>query len=158
MSSSHRTAKAVIRAFNSLSDGEKELFVKDFLKAIPPTAEYIDKLYAAATPPEREAFLERIWQHLLSHMTTEGIQTAVEKSFGRQMDEILREVKEARDRRSDPETIRQNVEICDLRKEDKKKWSLGRLAKKYEMTRQSVARIIQNEEKWRKLLSNLPPG
>jgi hypothetical protein len=39
-------------------------------------------------------------------------------------------LKEQRDRKSDPETIRRNVEICNLRKQDHKKWSHGKLARK----------------------------
>ncbi len=59
-------------------------------------------------------------------------------------------------RTSAERTIRRNVEICDLRKLDAKKWTHGRLAKKYGMKKQSLARILKTEEKWRHLASQLP--
>jgi hypothetical protein len=65
------------------------------------------------------------------------------------------EVKKSRDRKSSPETIRRNVEICDKRRSDKKKWSYGRLAKDYKMTRQAIERIVTEEEKWRRLAAEL---
>jgi hypothetical protein len=45
--------------------------------------------------------------------------------------------------------------LSDLRKQDKKKWTLGKLAEKYEMTRQSIVLIIQEEEKSRRLAAQL---
>jgi hypothetical protein len=59
-------------------------------------------------------------------------------------------------RTSDPATIKRNVEICDLRKQDKKYWSHGQLGLKYGMNKRSVARILKDEEKWRQLASQLP--
>jgi hypothetical protein len=58
---------------------------------------------------------------------------------------------EARNRRSDPETIRRNVEICDLRKQDRKLWSLGRLAGKYGVTKRAISFVLEEEDKWRQL-------
>jgi AraC-like DNA-binding protein len=61
----------------------------------------------------------------------------------------------ARNRRSDPETVRRNVEICDRRKLDKKTWTLGTLSQHYGISRQYVARIIKEEERWRRLAKQL---
>ena len=67
---------------------------------------------------------------------------------------------EARDqrrkRKSAIDTIRQNVEICDLRRKDSKTWSMPRLGRKFDMTRQSVAKILKDEAKWRQLFAKLP--
>jgi hypothetical protein len=72
--------------------------------------------------------------------------------YNRDISELERaRLKESRDRKSDPETVRRNVEICNLRMQDPKKWSLGRLAKQYEMTKQSIKKIIEDENKWRRL-------
>jgi hypothetical protein len=72
--------------------------------------------------------------------------------YNREISELERaKLKEARDRKPDPETVRRNVEICNLRKQDPAKWSLGQLAKKYEMTKQSIKKIIEEESKWRRL-------
>ena len=60
-------------------------------------------------------------------------------------------VKQARDRKSDPEIVRRNVEICDLRKQDRQKWSLGMLGKKYDLTKQAIKKILEEEDKWRRL-------
>lgn len=58
-------------------------------------------------------------------------------------------------RRSDPQTIRRNVEICDLRKHDARKWTQGRLGKKYHVTTRAIRKILADEEKWRKLAAKL---
>jgi hypothetical protein len=60
-------------------------------------------------------------------------------------------LKDQRDRKPDPETIQRNVEICDLRKSDPKKWSQNRLARKFDVTRQYVQRVLKEEGEWRKL-------
>lgn len=58
-------------------------------------------------------------------------------------------LKEGRDRKPDPETIVRNVEICDLRKGDPKKWSHSRLAKKFGVTTRAIRKILADELKWR---------
>jgi hypothetical protein len=72
--------------------------------------------------------------------------------YNREISELERaKLKEQRDRKSDPEIARRNVEICDLRKRDPKKWTLGTLGKKFDLTKQTVKSIIENEAKWRRL-------
>jgi len=58
--------------------------------------------------------------------------------------------KHHRDRKSDPENVERNVIICDLSK-DKKTWTQGKLAKKYEMTPAGIRKILKEEVKWRAL-------
>jgi hypothetical protein len=60
-------------------------------------------------------------------------------------------------RKSSPETVRRNVEICERRKKDRKTWSLRNLARKYNLRYQSVQKIVNSEAKWRKLASQLTP-
>ena len=60
-----------------------------------------------------------------------------------------------RDRKSDPETITRNVEICELRKQDRKRWKLATLAKKFDVTIRYIGKVIQGEAKWRSLAAKL---
>jgi hypothetical protein len=54
------------------------------------------------------------------------------------------------------ESIRRNVEICNLWKNDRKKWSQGRLARTYHITARRIRAILKDEKKWRDLASKLP--
>ena len=65
-------------------------------------------------------------------------------------------LKAERDRKSDPDTIQRNVEICDLRKQDPKKWSHRMIGRKYALTPQAVAKILKEESKWRQLGAQAP--
>ncbi len=71
------------------------------------------------------------------------------------VDVILREEiahrKRQRDRKSDPAIIRRNLEICGLRKQDPKKWSLKALAKKYRKSFRTITLVLGEEDKWREL-------
>jgi hypothetical protein len=70
----------------------------------------------------------------------------------RQIGDLARaELKEQRDRKSDPDTVRRNVEICDLRKQDKRKWSYGMLGRKFDLTKQAIKKVLAEEAKWRRL-------
>lgn len=53
-----------------------------------------------------------------------------------------------KERRSAPETVRRNIEICDRRNQDREKWTFGRLAKEYKIKRQTVLAILKEEDKW----------
>lgn len=59
--------------------------------------------------------------------------------------------KSKRNRKSDPDTIKRNVEICDLRKQDRKKWSLRKLAKHFNVTDRAITLVLKDEDKWRRL-------
>jgi hypothetical protein len=60
-------------------------------------------------------------------------------------------LKATRDRQSDPETVRRNVEICDRRLQDPGHWTQGQLALEYRITKRAIRKILGNEAKWRKL-------
>lgn len=68
-------------------------------------------------------------------------------------------LKQKRDRKSDPETVRRNVEICNLRKHDRKKWTLGKLASRFQVTRRAISLVLVDEAKWRRLAGEeqVPP-
>jgi hypothetical protein len=90
----------------------------------------------------------------------EGIlQEQIKQSWEQQTRAIKKleqaQLKQQRDRKSDPETIRRNVKICDLRVQDKKLWSLARLAKEFRVTKRAISLILQGEPKWRQLAAQL---
>jgi len=69
---------------------------------------------------------------------------------------ILREElayrKRKRDRKSDPETIRRNVEICDaFHKEGNKK----KLARRFGVTDRYIRQVIKEESHWREQAKQL---
>jgi hypothetical protein len=97
------------------------------------------------------------------NLTGSDFEIAVNQAVKGVMDEYDRiigereaaKLKEQRDRKSDPEIIRRNVEICDLRKQDPKKWTLGRLAKKYDVTSRAIRKTLKEEAKWRRLKAEM---
>jgi hypothetical protein len=89
---------------------------------------------------------------LLQDMAVQGHKLGVD-SIGIAAD-IARKLRN-RNRTSSPETIRRNVEICDLRKNNSKLWTQRKLAKKYEMEYQSIQDILDEEAKWRHLATLL---
>ncbi len=116
----------------------------DFSKYL---AEHPEGFYLTSIPELKEAGLEydgilsepKNLQHDL-HLIEMG------KAVGRSR---------RKERRSSPITIRRNVEICDRRKQNKSKWTLGRLAKEYGVKRQTIVSILNDEEKWRRLATSL---
>lgn len=76
-------------------------------------------------------------------------------SFGALEASAERRMKSSRDRKSNPATIRRNVEICDLRTKDAKTWTQGKLAKKYKLSPQAIRKILSEETKWRQLATAL---
>jgi hypothetical protein len=60
-------------------------------------------------------------------------------------------MKAKRDRKPGRKIATRNIEICDLRRQDKRHWSQGRLAKKYDLDVRSIRKILNNELKWRRI-------
>lgn len=58
-------------------------------------------------------------------------------------------------KKSNPKTIHRNVEICDLRKTDRRKWSLTKLAKRFNVSVRSITKVLSEEEKWRSLFASM---
>jgi hypothetical protein len=57
----------------------------------------------------------------------------------------------ARNRRSHPDTVRRNIEMCDRRAADAKRWTLERLARTYAISRRAVQHILKRAGHWRAL-------
>src|SRR3990167_5639796 len=60
-------------------------------------------------------------------------------AFVEALDEQVRKLKR---RKSSPRTICRNVEICDLRKGDPRKWSQGKLANRYKVSARLIRKVL----------------
>jgi hypothetical protein len=87
----------------------------------------------------------------LSEEIEAGIRDWVVKIAAEQAKLEQEKLKDQRDRKSSPVTIRRNVEICDLHKLDPKKWTLGQLGKRFKLNRSTIRDVIRDEQKWRQL-------
>ena len=170
------TAKAVADLFKALSAEEQIACLMQF----DLTAEGLFYLLHNLSPQEQRHFSDMTFnmtvhlafpwmiQHALAivkehpEATNEELYSLVNEATKESV-EVYQEahtelaeaqLKEKRDRKSAPETVKRNVEICDRRKADKRKWTLGKLAKQYHIARQTVVRILEQETKWRRLASS----
>jgi hypothetical protein len=61
-----------------------------------------------------------------------------------------------RNRKSDPEIIRRNVEICRLKEENPKYWTLEQLRRKYKFKHvRAVTKIVEKRAMWLRLAADL---
>ena len=61
-----------------------------------------------------------------------------------------------RNRKSKPDIIRRKAKICDMRNKDPKKWTQGKLAKKFKLkSADNVKKILKQEAKWRRDFNEL---
>jgi hypothetical protein len=67
----------------------------------------------------------------------------------------LDKAKIERDRKSDPEIIKRNVHICDLRISNPGKWTQGKLSKHFKISPQGIRKILSEEAEWRQKLARL---
>lgn len=131
--------------------------VLDIIKSLnlPERKRLAELLEGAAPDPFREVgyvvIPEAVGGMLVDVM---GKMTKLAGEQGRKMIELGRRLKR---HKSSPGIIRRNVEICDLRKQDARKWSQGRLAKKYHVTTRVIRKVLKDEEKWRKLAEQIGP-
>ena len=58
-------------------------------------------------------------------------------------------LKAKRDRKPDQKIAIRNVEICDLRRQDPRLWSQGRLAKKFKVGVRYIRKVLVEETEWR---------
>lgn len=94
----------------------------------------------------------------------EFAQTVLER-FSKSQEEIRQSIREteatklkaARDRKPDLEIAKRNIEICDLRRQDKRHWSQGRLAKKYDLDQRTIRKILKEELTWRRIVAGTGP-
>jgi hypothetical protein len=173
------TPGAVFSLYRELSDDDKREFLKKL--GATSTAEVLIPIGANLRKTEQARFsgaihakaVERVIPLIIRHarkilrelpdIDDEAFEKELEKGFAEWSEDAAREVsalekervKADRDRKSDPETVRRNVEICDLRKQNPRLWTQGKLAKRYAIKPQTVRGILKEEEKWRRLAAEL---
>jgi hypothetical protein len=70
-----------------------------------------------------------------------------------------KESKERRNRKPSPDNIRRNAEICKLREQDRKQWTLEKLRRTFKLgTTRAVTKILTEPAKWRQLATDLQRG
>jgi len=88
-------------------------------------------------------------------MVNERVKVELETMSDKLSELEAEKLKAKRDRKSDPVTIKRYVEICNLRRGNKSKWTQGALAKRFEVTPAMIRQILREETKWRQLEARL---
>jgi hypothetical protein len=152
------TAENLIRYYHDLSVQEQRVFHDLFLPVLRPKAGGMMRLLRAMPEDERFRFFQEVCAtHIfpwLRQLADKHAPIAIQNHYIPQLQEILKDQKQKRDRKHDPEIVRRNVEICDRRKEDPKAWSLKKLAAKYKISIRNITLILLDEAKWRQLDQN----
>jgi hypothetical protein len=172
------TPRAVADLFNMLSPEDQ---VKA-LSQMAVTAEHVWRVMDQLPELEKKAFSDRVFNDMawmvfpfvidcaikvfrqypnLSdedlHNRINGLAKQTLSAFEEERDKLATAQEKARrDRKPDPATIRRNLEICDLRRRDPKTWSLKKLARKYELSRERVHQILKDEPEWLRLQATFP--
>jgi hypothetical protein len=144
---SQSSAKVPILITNELPPEERERYAKSihaaFWKTLFPVLAREAVRLAREQPALSDSELEARCRQAFEEYDQQQRLLAVAK------------VKEKRDRPSDPATVKRNVEICDLRLQNRKHWTLGRLANKYGLSREAINKIQREEGHWRRLAAGL---
>ncbi len=169
------TPRVILDLFLALSDEQQEEFLRLFAGACSVDA----PLFIVSQLPKARQFelsgrmheqvikilmpiaIDRAWELLKERpdVPLEQFRTELKdritkwvEALGEEMAELERDkVTAQRNRKSNPETIRRNIEICDRRKLNPSLWTLGKLAKEYGIKRSTVQGILNDEPKWRQL-------
>jgi hypothetical protein len=174
-----RVTPQVLRdLFWMMSDLERGDFLRLISDSIP--AETIFAMIGMMDAAERIRFFDMISDEVVMRTMPGVMKAAVEAVRDMpqaSMEELLTEVtrrhsdamqeydqeivaieaaklKALRDRKSNPETILQNVQICD-RHSQNPELTQGQLGKQFDMTPAAIRKILKEESKWRRLASRL---
>lgn len=164
MSVDPASADILFQQFMHLAPEDRARVFTKILNALELKAEVILCLFEFLPQPEKQRFIEAILD-LVRKLRDAAFPVIHRAEFDSLFDtlvvpriqEIRLSDKKARDRKSGPETIRQSVEICNLRTQDRRKWSLKKLAGKYGVTVRRITAILAEEDKWRRLAQDLEP-
>jgi hypothetical protein len=182
----HAGLQAVLDSFRALPADDRRDFFQSIAGEIPAESALV--LFGNMPLSERERFVQKIIEEVNGVMMPAMLITALhfiqgqpelagkslEKLVAKQHVEALVDMslkvsqlyktfeaarlKATRDRKSAPATVRRNVEICDLRKRDRKLWSQGKLAKRFKISPPAIRKILTDEEKWRRLAAEQDRG
>ena len=135
--SGSRTADDVLAIIKALSKAERARLFRalDHLPGLARGTGYV------ILPEEVLTMLQKVPSVLLKETVPELLRAV----------DLLGKRLSKRNRKSDPEIVRRNVEICDRRKQDRKKWSISRLARIYDLSHRNINLILKDEQKWRRL-------
>lgn len=148
----------------SVSSGKVPLFIHDKMSKAAQI-EFNERRYTSFFNLMMPILIEQACELLLKH--PEIVKEELIAKVSAQVDTFLKKLveesaeqeremfKNKRDRKSNPETIRRNVGICNLRHSDPKKWTQGKLAKKFHITPQAIRKILGAESEWRAKASQL---
>lgn len=154
MSDPAEAASELVRAFRALPVEVRREFIKQLFDLAPPTLETLRYVFTRCSREEQERFVRFA---LPIDAISIGVGGAImpivadvvaTKSASASVSAVA-DAKEARDRKSDPAIVRRNVEICDLRRLNPKKWSFTTLAKKFDLPKSSIQLIVRTEAEWR---------
>ncbi len=169
------TSQAVFDLFKSLDNDSQREFVRTLAQLVG--AEVIYFMLGQLPPLEQERFTHMLGGTLMVDLlplfvqeATRMIRECPQKAAAEMEEEMLKKVgryletyrqkigeleqgklKEKRDRKSDPEIVKRNVEICDLKRANAEHWSHRRLGKKYDLSPQAISLILKDEAKWRQM-------
>lgn len=170
-------AHQLIDEYNQLDYSDQEEFFERFGNQCSGDAVF--RMSGYLSREQLKKFSDRIFEshsiNLIPHFIEQALQV-VEEMPGAGKEEKLKEIlkrgSEAtrrmqesvakleqeklatkRNRKSDPETVKRNVEICNLRIQG---MSQGQLAKKFDITDAMIRKIEKEELKWRRLASIEP--
>jgi hypothetical protein len=149
------TADNLIRYYHDLSEQERRIFRDQFLPVLHPNASGMMRLLRAMPEEDMILFLQEVWHIYFEpsprKMTDKFLPGSVQDHLVPQVQEILQDQKQKRDRKPDPETVRQDEEIYTLRNSNKQQWTWKRLGWRFGMTeaaaRQAYDRHQQRTEK-----------
>jgi hypothetical protein len=173
------TPQALIDLYNILSREDRQAFLG--LMGEVSTAEDLFQVARHLTPSNLLRFNEIVIKSIVSHqlplilpLVTSLAVEAIKESPGQTQEQLQAQVsalaakrlarldedaairahvmiKEKRDRKSDPDTVRRNVEICNRKLEDPGLWSNKKLAREYRITPRAIGMILADEPRWRRL-------
>jgi len=141
------TAKAPCLILEGLSLRERERFAEMWGE------ELVKRLYPLVLHRALELVKERPnaeTEELFAELDSRAKNT-IEENTAEIVQLELAKQKEKRDRGSRPQTVRRNVEICDLRRADRELWSLNRLAGQYKVSVRAISKVLEDEQHWRLL-------
>lgn len=106
---------------------------------------------------------KQILEVLRAHPDVKGedlTQKAVEsfKNWGELATKVIAQnetekIKRKRDRKSDPEVVKRNAKICEQRRSNPRKWTLGQLMLEYGFSKSTIQSILRKEAKWKELMN-----
>ena len=173
------TPQSVLDLFWRLTDEERDNFIRLLGKDLTAEAAYAQTGQLDTIEHGRyvDMLLDATWRSILPSMVNAAIRITREHPnlTGGPLEEAVfrfhqhemsmmgqdmrtqeaERLREKRNRKSSPETIRRNLEICNFRKQNAKHWSHGRLARKFGVTDRAIRSVLKQEAKWRHLALKL---